>query len=376
VAYQQYEPMDPREAFQEMPSVFSESTQSAAASQAALLLAVRGGVLGVPDDVREDWIRETEGTPLELPELRPIRRERRMAVAEATAYLGASPDELAAEETPDLRTELSRTVRDLYDDPDTHKAAALFEGAMRSEHPLVRVAAAAGARETTRMRNRIRTILYEGVTSDDPLVRRLAEVALGWIDRDDPLVQGMVIDRPPSAGRDRESHTAAITHGTFAADSLWYRPGGSYYEALASRRPDVHDESFTWTGAYSHGARSADATLLAQWIDDQGLDRPDFFAHSHGGTVAHLSTWRGAEFDRLVLMGWPVHGEWFPDFTRVQRIIDVRVKFDLVIALDRGGQRFRTGSFDVEEHRNGWFNHSSTREPEYWDDHDLWQHVI
>jgi pimeloyl-ACP methyl ester carboxylesterase len=165
-----------------------------------------------------------------------------------------------------------------------------------------------------------------------------------------------------------------ITHGTFASDAAWYQPGGDFYTALAFNRPDldVHDESFTWTGSYSDTARRADALLLKQWIDDQGLVSPDFCAHSHGGTVAHHATKKDATFNRLVLMGWPVHKRWFPAFSRVQRIIDVRVNFDLVILLDRGGQRFRTNEFNIEEERHGWFDHSSTHEPEYWDQHDLW----
>jgi pimeloyl-ACP methyl ester carboxylesterase len=130
--------------------------------------------------------------------------------------------------------------------------------------------------------------------------------------------------------------------------------------------------SFTWSGGYSHGARRADAQRLKQWISHQGLVRPDFFAHSHGGTVAHLASRDGAEFDRLVLMGLPVHGEWFPDFANINRIIDVRVRFDLVIMADRGGQRFRTNQFNIEEHRHGWFDHSSTHESAYWDNHGLW----
>ncbi|MGB5489365.1 MAG: hypothetical protein WBM76_00925, partial [Woeseiaceae bacterium] len=170
------------------------------------------------------------------------------------------------------------------------------------------------------------------------------------------------------------SNTAVITHGTFAANGTWYRPGGDFYDALKKRRPDlhVHDQSFRWTGAYSDKARRADAGLLQQWISDQGLSAPDFFAHSHGGTVAHLATKKGVQFDRLVLMGWPVHRKWFPDFANVKRIIDVRVRLDLVVLLDGGAQRFRTKEFKVEEHRQGWFDHSSTHESAYWDDHGLW----
>jgi hypothetical protein len=165
-----------------------------------------------------------------------------------------------------------------------------------------------------------------------------------------------------------------ITHGTFAANGSWYRPGGDFYEALKKKRPtlDLHDRSFQWTGAYSDKARRADAELLQQWISDQGLGVPDFLAHSHGGTVAHLATKKGVQFDRLVLMGWPVHTKWYPDFSKVKRIIDIRVRLDLVVLLDGGAQRFRSKDFKIEEHRHGWFDHGSTHEPDYWDEHGLW----
>ena len=112
--------------------------------------------------------------------------------------------------------------------------------------------------------------------------------------------------------------------------------------------------------------------LLKKWFADQGLSSPDFFAHSHGGTVAHLATRQGVELDKLVLMAWPVHKRWYPDFTKVKRIIDIRVRLDLVILLDRGRQRFRTRKIKIEKHRHGWFDHSSTHESAYWDDHGLW----
>ena len=45
-----------------------------------------------------------------------------------------------------------------------------------------------------------------------------------------------------------------------------------------------------------------------------------------------------------MLMSWPVHRAWFPDFGKLQRIIDIRVRWDLVIMADRGGQKFRAPS--------------------------------
>lgn len=367
MSYRRYEPIDPREAFTVTARADAEDTQSAAASQAAYLLAVRAGVLG--------GTPTTEKIPeFPLPNMRRIQRSRRLKVRDACRYLGASEKELLQDGEPVLERELTRMARELYEKPTLEAAAALFEAAMLSPHPLVAVAGAAGARETTRLRRTIRQKLEAGYDCRDHLTSRVAEAAISQIAPLEPIANKRVISQPTSKKRRRRSDTAVLTHGTFSADSKWYRPGGNFYRALQANRPDLHlhDTSFTWTGAYSKKARKADALLLRQWITDQGLGVPDFFAHSHGGTVANLATRRGVTFDRLVLMGWPVHKRWYPDFANVDRIIDIRVHLDLVILIDRGGQRFRSRKFHIEKHRHGWFDHSSTREPDYWDDHGLW----
>jgi hypothetical protein len=370
VSYHAFEPIDPRDAFTVTAREDDESTQSAAASQAALLLAIRSGVLGEMPTTEKH--RE-----FPLPDTKKLRRTRHLRVAEACAPLGASETELQRDGEPALEREMSRLIRGLYDRPCLEAAAALFEAAMFSPHPLVAAAGAAGARETTRLRPRIRQALEQAHASEDRLTARVAVAAMSQIGPMKTLASQYVVAQPKSRKRRRKSETAVITHGTWAADGSWYRPGGDFYEALKARRPDlhVHDESFRWTGAYSKRARKADAALLQRWIPDQGLGVPDFFAHSHGGTVAHLATKRGVQFDKLVLLSWPVHREWYPDFSNVNRIIDIRVRLDLVIMLDRGRQRFKTRRSNVEKHRHGWFNHSATHDPGYWDEHDLWNKV-
>ena len=370
MGYQRFEPVDPRDAFTVTARPDDESTQSVAASQAALLLAIRAGVLG-----EVATAEKLEEFP--LPNVKPLKRARRLPVAEACAHLGASERELQQDGQPALEQEMTQLIRELYRKPCIDAAAALFEAALFSPHPLVAVAGAAGARETTRLRPRIRRTLEEGYASDDRLTSRLAVAAMSQMPPMQDLARAEVIRQPKSRKRRRQSDTAVITHGTWAADSDWYRPGGNFYAAVDANRPDLHlhDESFTWTGAYSKRARKADARLLQQWIGDQGLDKPDFFAHSHGGTVANLATWRGVQFDRLVLLSWPVHREWYPKFRHVRRIVDVRVHMDLVIMADRGRQRFKSRSSKVKTHRNGWFNHSATHEPDYWDEHGLWDKV-
>lgn len=376
MSYKVYTPVDPREAFTVTArapgkgaarTAAAAESESVAASQAAFLLAVRAGVLG--------YAPTTETLDeFPLPDLKKLKRDHHVKVAEACQYLGVSERELRQEAEPAIEQEMSKVAREVYERPSLKAAAALFEAAMRSPHPLVAVAGAAGARETTRLRPRIRKTLDSATRSKDRLVSRLALAAISHIGPMESIAGKKVIKRPRSRKRRRKSNTAVITHGTFAANGTWYRPGGDFYEALKAKRPDLdlHDQSFRWTGAYSDMARRADAELLKQWVPDQGLSLPDFFAHSHGGTVAHLATRKGVRFDRLVLMGWPVHEKWFPDFTKVKRIIDVRVRLDLVVLMDGGRQRFRTADFEIEEHRNGWFDHSSTHEPAYWDEHGLW----
>jgi hypothetical protein len=367
------EPIDPRDAFRVLPTPV-EDAGSVAASQVALLLAAREGVLGISEEEVRGLERETADVDFDLPALRPLERDRRRRVAEATRPLHMSPAELRAEPPDRVQEAMADAVRRLYRDPETATAAALFEAGMRSPHPLVRVAAAAGARETTRLRPEIRRILHAEIDSPSPVVATLARAVMGQIRADDEVLREHVA--PPTTGdpRDPGSSTAVLTHGTWAADEEWYRPGGDFHTALAAARPDlgVHDRSFQWSGGYRDVARRRAAAQLRRWFADEGLVVPDFVAHSHGGTVAHLATWDGAEFGRLVLLGWPVHAEWYPDPHRVGRVIDVRVRLDLVIMADRGGQRMTRAPFAVEGHVNGWFDHTAVHDPAYWDAHALW----
>ncbi|HET9261307.1 MAG TPA: hypothetical protein VFP42_14390 [Acidimicrobiia bacterium] len=210
---QPLEPIDPRDAFTVTPRLDAESTQSVAASQAALLLATRAGVLGQEAELAE-LEAEVAPAPFELPELRAVQRPHRIPVAEAVAPLSLSRTELAVEPPPTVQDEMARKVHDLYQRPTFEDAAALFEAALHSPHPLVAVAAAAGARETTRLRPEIRVVLEEGAGSDDPLVAELAQAVLKLIEPKNTHLQQRVVKPPRPRRRRRASRTAALTHGT------------------------------------------------------------------------------------------------------------------------------------------------------------------
>jgi hypothetical protein len=369
----QMEPIDPRRACAEVPDP-DDPHCSVAGSQAALLLSARLGVLGVTDREQTDLNRAAARGGFALPDLAPMRRERRLGVPEVNHLVGDVRPALATATAPEVQATMSVVAQALYRAPSANSAAALFEVGLHSPHPLVRVAAAAGARETTRTRPELLALLRAEVDSHQTLVATLARTVLAQIRPDDRGLAAHVGSPPPIEPRDRGSSTAVLTHGTWGAEGTWYQPGGDFYTRIDAERPDLdlHDKSFTWSGGYSDVARRLASRQLVDWGAAEGLTAPDLFAHSHGGTVGNLATSHGLSLGRLVYMGWPVHEEWFPDGNRVERVIDVRVNMDLVILVDRGGQRIRGAPFPVEEHVNGWFDHTSTHEPDYWDTHGLW----
>ena len=353
------------------PDAFTVRSRDAWLSQAAILLSVGAAAAGEPQRVDDP---EGVGLPADLAAL---GRRELIPIEEAARPLDVGLDAHLTDRglriPPSTSAELMARI---VDQPEPIGAAALVEANLHSESRLVRTAAAVAALDTTGPRDDVLAQLVEGASRGDALTKEIGRIGVARVDPQHPVLRA-VVGRPSRlTGTDRPSHTAVLTHGTFAAMTRWWQPGGDFYLYLDSLVPPLklHDPSFKWSGLYSDGARQLAAQQMADWIVDQNLQQPDIFAHSHGGTVANLATRRGLRIDRLVLLSWPVHGEWFPDFTRVQRIIDVRVRMDLVIIADRGGQTFTPPpefASKVESHVNGWFDHGDTHDPAYWQQHDL-----
>lgn len=96
---------------------------------------------------------------------------------------------------------------------------------------------------------------------------------------------------------------------------------------------------------------------------EQGLD---LFTHSHGGSLAMLASNKGLQIGKLILLSCPVHAsDYLPDFNSVRRVVSVRVKLDLVILADRGGQRFKHPRIE-ENVLPIWFDHTATHNPDVW----------
>jgi hypothetical protein len=347
------------------PDAFAARGRDARLSQAAIVLSVGAAAGGVPERVDRP---AAIGLPTDLASCGradPIPVEEAVAPMEIDGATGRVPAATSV-----------RLMTRLVDEPAPVTAAALVEANLRSDSRLVRTAAAVAALDTTGPRADVLAQLVAGATRGDALTRELGRIGVARVDPQHEVLRTLVGRPARLTGTDRPSRTAVLTHGSFASLTRWWRPGGDFYRYLDSLVPPLklHDPSFGWSGLYSDGARQLAAQQLVEWIADQNLQRPDFFPHSHGGTVVNLATRRGLELDRLVLLSWPVHEQWFPDFTRVSRVIDVRVRLDLIILADRGGQTFTAPpehAGKVTSHVNGWFEHGDTHQPDYWDRHQL-----
>ena len=364
-----HEPVGPVPA----PEAFEDQSEAGQLSQAALLLSVGAAAAGHADIVPTD-------EHLELPALHPLRATTPMDVGEATRYVDLSvADHLAR---PDLRIEpvaVAPLARRLVDRPDPGLAASMIEASQHSPHRVVRTAATVAALDTTGPREDLLARLADDARARDELVRELARIGLGRVAPDHEALDNVVVRSPARTRRSKPSNTAVLTHGTFSARTRWWRPGGRFHAYLTglddAGRVDPplhpHDPSFQWTGYYSEAARTQAADELASWLVDQQLEQPDLFGHSHGATVANLATRQGTRFARLVLLSWPVHEAWIFDPGMVDRVIDVRVRSDLVIIADRGGQSIRNPAGNVTSHVNGWFRHDLSYDPGYWERHGL-----
>jgi hypothetical protein len=352
------------------PEAFEQRDREAQLSQAAFLLAIGAAVSGQAD-------RVPRATPLDLPPLGTLLSAQKLSLSRAMRGVDLGMTEHLQQLDLEIPSEACVPLaREVVDHPTPDAAAALVETSLHSPHLLVRTAAAVAALDTTGPRPDLIARLAEGAQSRDELTRDLARTGLGRAAPDHEVLRHLVGQPAPLTGRDRRSCTAVVTHGTFAARTTWWQPGGRFPTWLDTLEPPlhVHDQSFRWSGLYLDIARQRAADEMVAWVADQELDTPDLFAHSHGGTVGNLATQRGLELDRLVLLSWPVHGVWNPAWQRMRRVIDIRVRFDLVIIADRGGQHIRppTAHRDrVTSHVHGWFDHSATHDPAYWEHHGL-----
>jgi hypothetical protein len=266
----------------------------------------------------------------------------------------------------------------LYQRPGVDTAADLMEMCLSHPRELVRIAAAYAYLPLTTAPSRCVRHLVRGLKSADELEADLAATALARIYPEHTALRRLGRKRANGGGRG-PAHTLTLVHGTWASGAEWYQPpAGSFFSFIKALRPDLYGgpDFFSWSGGYSDGARAQGAVDLKAWADDHNENGLDIMGHSHGANVILRATRLGMTAGKVVLLSCPVHaGKYFPDFARVrQPIHSVRVKLDLVILADRGGQRFHHPSIQ-ELVLPIWFDHSASHDPAVWRAHGIAQRV-
>ncbi len=267
--------------------------------------------------------------------------------------------------------EMARRGEELFRDPTPRAAAHLVEACLEDGDELTRVAAAALAfRVSVDPQPSIDT-LAAGTESGEELVRDVAATALARVHPRHAALDKLRRRGPPPE-RGAATRSTTLIHGTWARANKWWQPGGDFHTFLLPWRPDLYDDSdrFEWTGGYSANARSLAASELLTWIGQHPGGAWRLITHSHGGSVAFLASGNGLSLQELVVLSCPVRDEYQPDFARVPRIVSVRVKWDLVILADGGGQLFEDARIR-EIVLPIWFNHSATHYPDVWTEHDV-----
>jgi len=157
-------------------------------------------------------------------------------------------------------------------------------------------------------------------------------------------------------------------------------PNGSLYSYIRTFRNDIYGspDYFRWEGGYTDYAREIAINSLCDWIDRRSLNGIDVVAHSHGCNVVMGSTSGGTKFKKIVLLSCPVHWKKYSLLPAMitSDVISVRTRFDFVIGMDRGGQRFPKGTIrDVI--LPFWFtSHSASTKPSTWQTQNLDQYLL
>lgn len=238
-------------------------------------------------------------------------------------------------------------------------------------HPdlLVRVAAAPLVLLATDARQQALDTLREATGHQDQRISQLALTLLARYSRGDPALAPHVGVAPGDPAQQEPPRTTLVIHGTWASGKNWWRDGGDFFEYLEHGVPidDLYlgGEPYYWSGDWDHGQRLQAASLLEDWMVRNNEDCVDIIAHSHGANVAFIAAPQ-LDYGRLVVLSTPSHKNRYPADPDTPTL-SVRVRLDLVVLADGGGNRFPAAP-NIQETRVGWFNHSATHYPERWVD--------
>jgi len=285
----------------------------------------------------------------------------------------------------------TKLFNDLFDNSNPITIPKLIAVSLHHPDLLVRVAAAISGFDVlsidfgsnSNANSELGKTIIDGVNSDDKLIQDVAATALARLVSNHQKLASLISNSSAlGSGLTTKSQgtiaTSLLIHGTWASKEKWWQPGGdfhNYYKKTCDHNLYSGYDPFKWSDHYSDSARYEGAKELVDWIIKNELDAPDLIGHSHGANIAMLAS-HCHNMGRLVLLSCPVHWDKYkPDFKRVKKVVSIRVRMDLVILADGGGQRFPKGSGIVENESQHvlpvWFWHSKTHDEDIWKTYNI-----
>lgn len=212
--------------------------------------------------------------------------------------------------------------------------------------------------------------LDQALRSPDALTRSLAGAALvPETDGDEPL-PGPDRQLPPSVVPTSPSVSTMI-HGTWAYMGDWWRPRvGDFHRFIGNKyRRNLYSGGahFNWSGNYKARHRARAAEFFAEWASDRapaGLQ--SVFAHSYGGEIAARALNLGTPIQEPILLSTPVTRPVKAAARSGARLIDIRLPFDPVLALELKTQRIPLNR-NVTRVLTSWrLDHGATHKDSVW----------
>lgn len=214
----------------------------------------------------------------------------------------------------------------------------------------------------------VQSRLDAAVRSPDPVTRSLAFAATEPFDAGDrrypPSPEPLAT--PPGG-----LVVSTMIHGTWGWKGDWWRPGGTFHQfILGTHRPNLYARGakFSWSGAYSAKQRSLAANDFRDWANDvapHGLQT--VFGHSYGGEVAARAVGSGTLIHEVVLLSTPVTGHVASTVKPGMRVIDIRLRFDPVLAIAGARQRLPVHPNTTAVLLDKWrLDHGATHDEHVW----------
>ena len=359
---------------------FQENNEETAQSQSAFILLLSdrlvGGYRGVgrKEENHDDAYRK-----LEVPDIEPLKR--RVESSFVMRQLFRPPmlvNDIGPQEPVMFhRGSLSSLAERVYKEQSSTAAMVLIGECLFHTDPLVRVSAAIAHSRICMEQGASISVIEQVAAGEDELSQQMAKSALAHMVPNHPLLETISQSESEDEPTDR-SKISLLIHGTFSSEQVlsWWQPQGDFHSFIKQKvAPDLYsnDDYFRWSGAYTDKARKLAAEDLVEWSSGQGVLN-QVFAHSHGGNVAMLATKRGLKIEKLILLSCPFHRRYGPDFSNVKDVVSVRVRFDLVVLVDRlfsGARSSRRNKRIKDVLLDVWFDHSKTHDLDVWKKYDV-----